>query len=75
MLSLLRPLDWDRELTEDGDGGTWTHFFFHLLTGPLKTVVAGPYLDDARLNLDPAPSIFHSSLSALSLPVLNRARE
>lgn len=40
LLPLLLPLVWEWWL-EALDGETWTHFFFHFLTGPVKTV-AGP---------------------------------
>lgn len=64
LLLLLWPLDW---LIVDGDDDdTWTHLFFHFLTGPLNTVCVGPYRAEARPILDPTPSIslfFFLSLS------------
>lgn len=43
------------------EGDTWTHFFFHFLTGPLNTAVE-PYRAEARPTLvEPTPSIFDDS--------------
>jgi hypothetical protein len=45
-----------------GEGDTWTHFLFHFLTGPLKTVAVAdrPYRDEVRPIRDPTPSIIFS---------------
>jgi hypothetical protein len=41
---------------EDDGGVTWTHLFFHFLTGPLNTV-AGPYRVEDLPSRAPTPSI------------------
>lgn len=46
-------------------GVPWIHFFFHLRTGPVNTVV-GAYLADDRPSLAPTPSIYDGE------PVLSR---
>ena len=48
-------------------GVPWIHFFFHLRTGPVNTVV-GAYLADDRPRRAPTPSIYDGE------PVLTRRR-
>lgn len=46
------------------EGETCTHFFFHFLTGPVKTV-AGPYRVEDLPNRAPTPSITTNRLSLI----------
>lgn len=58
LLPLTPPLAVGRLLLPELGGVPWIHFFFHLRTGPVNTVVVGAYLLDDRPSLAPTPSIY-----------------